>query len=417
MKLTAFCWNVADGRLPEQDLSDFQKERALKQLPSLLDFAGYVLFFPSLMAGPAFDYVDYKRWIETTMFEIPAGVDPSKKPPTRKKRKIPRSATPAMWKAASGLVWILLFLQFSGWFDSSLLTGDTYMSYGFARRIFILHMLGLTTRTKYYGVWALTEGACILSGLGYKGIDPATGKVSWDRLRNVSPWGVETAQNTRAYLGNWNINTNNWLRNYVYLRVTPRGKKPGFRASMATFVTSAFWHGFYPGYYLTFVLASFVQTVAKNCRRYLRPFFIDPKTSQPTSSKIYYDAASWLATQLIFSFTTAPFVLLTLSASLLVWSRVYFYAVIITALSTAFFASSGKKYLITQLNQRNGTIGLRRTQSQESLANREPVLGLPSQPQEDLEELVSEVKAEFETRQRKGSKSTQPVPLSTVKKA
>jgi lysophospholipid acyltransferase len=102
---------------------------------------------------------------------------------------------------------------------------------------------------------------------------------------------------------------------------------------------------------------------------------------------------------------------------LLVWSRVYFYAVIITALSTAFFASSGKKYLISQLNQRNGTIGLRRTQSQESLANREPVLGLPSQPQEDLEELVSEVKAEFETRQRKGSKSTQPVPLSTVKKA
>jgi lysophospholipid acyltransferase len=83
-------------------------------------------------------------------------------------------------------------------------------------------------------------------------------------LRNVSPWGVESAQNTRAYLGNWNINTNNWLRNYMYLRVTPRGKKPGFRASMATFVTSAFWHGFYPGYYLSFVLASFVQTVAKS---------------------------------------------------------------------------------------------------------------------------------------------------------
>jgi hypothetical protein len=61
MKLTAFCWNVADGRLPENDLSDFQKERAIKQLPGPLDFAGYVMFFPSLFAGPAFDYVDYKR--------------------------------------------------------------------------------------------------------------------------------------------------------------------------------------------------------------------------------------------------------------------------------------------------------------------------------------------------------------------
>jgi lysophospholipid acyltransferase len=264
MKLTAFCWNVADGRLPEKDLSDFQKERAIKKLPNLLDFAGYVLFFPSLFAGPAFDYIEYKRWIETTMFELPAGTDPSKKPPTRKKRKIPRSGIPATWKAATGIFWILAFLKLSGFYYPDLFIADKFTTYAFSRRVFMLYMLGVTTRLKYYGVWSLTEGACILSGLGYNGVDPATGKVSWDRLRNVNPWGVESAQNTRAYLGSWNINTNNWLRNYMYLRVTPRGKKPGFRASMATFVTSAFWHGFYPGYYLTFILASFIQTVAKS---------------------------------------------------------------------------------------------------------------------------------------------------------
>jgi len=405
MKLSAFCWNVADGTLPEKDLSDFQKERALKQLPGYLDYAGYVLFFPSLFAGPAFDYVDYKRWIETTMFEVPAGTDPSKKPPTRKKRKIPRSGTPAAWKAATGLFWILFFLRLSGVYYPDLLTGSEYMKYGFIHRVFILHMLGVTTRLKYYGVWTLTEGACILSGLGYKGIDPTTGKVSWDRLRNVNPWGVESAQNTRAYLGNWNINTNNWLRNYIYLRVTPRGKKPGFRASMATFVTSAFWHGFYPGYYLTFILASFVQTVAKNFRRYFRPFFLDPKTSQPTSYKIYYDIFSYLATQLAFSFTTAPFVLLTLPASFIVWSRVYFYAVIGTALSTAFFASPAKPFLIKKLNERAGAAGpkLQRTLSTESIAGKEPVLGLPPNPSKDLEEMMQEAKAEFEARQRKGS--------------
>lgn len=264
MKLTGFCWNVADGRLPEKDLTDFQKDRSLKQLPSLLDFAGYVMFFPSLFAGPAFDFVDYKRWIETTMFALPPGSDPSKAPPTRKKRKIPRSGTPAAWKAAAGLGWILIFLKFSPLYHLDYFTGDEYMKHGILRRVWLLHMLLVTTRTKYYGVWSLTEGACILSGLGYKGVDPVTGKVSWDRLRNVDPWAVESAQNSRAYLGNWNINTNNWLRNYIYLRVTPKGKKPGFRATLATFVASAFWHGFYPGYYLTFVLASLVQTTAKS---------------------------------------------------------------------------------------------------------------------------------------------------------
>lgn len=264
MKLTAFCWNVQDGRLPPEELADFQRERAVAQLPSVLDYAGYVFFFPSLFAGPAFDYVDYRRWIETTMFDVPAGTDPSIKPKTRKKRKIPESHIPATIKLVTGLAWIFLFLQFNPWYNADLVLSEQYLQYGFLRRVWLLEMLGFCTRMKYYGVWSLTEGACVLAGIGYNGVDPKTGKVDWNRLQNVNPLGVELAQNSRAYLENWNMNTNHWLRNYMYLRVTPKGKKPGFRASLATFVTSAFWHGFYPGYYLTFVLAAFLQTIAKS---------------------------------------------------------------------------------------------------------------------------------------------------------
>jgi lysophospholipid acyltransferase len=263
MKLSAFAWNVFDGTLPEDQLSDYQKARRIIRMPGLLDYAGYVLFFPSLMAGPAFDYNEYRDWIDCTMFDVPTTVDPAKKPPTRKKRKIPRSGTPAMWKLASGLIWILAFLNLGKWYGLDVLFSDRFTTYSFLRRIFILHMVLFTARTKYYGVWFLAEGSCILAGLGYNGIDPATGRVSWNRLQNINPWGVEFAQNSRAYLENWNMNTNKWLRYYIYLRVTPRNKKPGFRASMATFITSAFWHGFYPGYYLAFLLASFVQTAAK----------------------------------------------------------------------------------------------------------------------------------------------------------
>jgi lysophospholipid acyltransferase len=274
MKLSAFCWNVADGQLPDELLSDHQRDRALKEIPSPLDFAGYVLFFPSLMVGPAFDYAEYRRWIDTTMFDLPAQVDPSKKPPVRKKRRIPRSGTPATWKGVAGLVWIGLFQLFSPSYSYTAATGPGFLKIGFFNRVWTLYMIGITARFKYYGAWALAEGSCILAGLGYNGVDPVTGKVSWNRLQNVDPWGVESAQNPRGYLGGWNINTNNWLRNYVYLRVTPRGKKPGFRASMITFVTSALWHGFHPGYYLTFILASLVQTAAK--RKLL------PRSTTPT---------------------------------------------------------------------------------------------------------------------------------------
>ncbi|KAG9892195.1 MBOAT family protein-like protein, partial [Aureobasidium melanogenum] len=378
-----------------------QKERALRKLPSLLDYAGFVFFFPSLFAGPAFDYVDYRRWIETTMFELPPGVDPSKAPPTRKQRKIPRSGTPAAWKAAFGLLWILAFLQFSGYYYTDFLLSDGYKQYGLLRRIWVLHMLGFTARMKYYGVWSLTEGACILSGIGYKGIDPKTGKADWNRLQNVKPLEIEFAQNSHAYLGNWNINTNMWLRNYVYLRVTPKGKKPGFRASMATFVTSAFWHGFYPGYYLAFVLASFIQNSAKNSRRLIRPFFMSADGTKALPSKRYYDIFTWLCTQLAFSFTVAPFIFLGFSDSLQIWQRVYFYTIIGVTATSLFLLSPGKQFLQQKVKQHSNPSEEQVKKDLEK-ENRNPTLGLPDDPGRAWDEMVEEIAAEIQERKRKG---------------
>jgi lysophospholipid acyltransferase len=426
MKLSAFCWNVHDGRLPQSELSDFQKYAAIKEFPSVLDFAGYVLFFPSLFAGPAFDYVDYRRWIETTLFDVPPGTDPSKIPPTRKKRKIPRSGRPATAKLVLGLFWILVFVKLGSLYPPSFFLSDEYEKFSFPRRIWQLHMFGLVNRLKYYGSWSLTEGACILSGLGYNGFDPKTGKVFWDRLENVDPWSLETAQNTRGYLESWNKNTNHWLRNYVYLRVTPKGKKPGFRATLATFVTSAFWHGFYPGYYLSFVLASFVQTVAKSMlqstlslsvfgtssliwyisdvRRHVRPFFLSPDGSKPTSSKRYYDFASWVVTQLIMSFTVAPFVILSFSDTIALWGHVYFYGIVSVASAVAFFASPAKGYLIAQQKKRSRP-ALVRTVSAET-----PVLGLPNDLEKEVDDAIKEISEEIEEMRKNGSKVSMPSP-------
>ncbi|TGJ87355.1 hypothetical protein E0Z10_g1374 [Xylaria hypoxylon] len=400
MKLSAFAWNVFDGTLPEDHLSDHQKDRRIIKLPGFLDYAGYVLFFPSLHAGPAFDYNEYRRWVDCSMFDVPATVDPAKKPPTRKKRKIPRSGAPATWKMTCGLLWILAFMNLGKWYSPDVLFTDRYMTYSFLRRIFTLHMVGFTARTKYYGVWFLAEGSCILAGLGYNGIDPTTGKVSWNRLQNINPWGVESAQNSRAYLENWNMNTNNWLRNYIYLRVTPRNRKPGFRASMATFVTSAFWHGFYPGYYLAFVLASFVQTAAKHYRRNVRPFFLDPVTQNPLPNKKYYDLASWLATQATFSFVAAPFIILGFKESFQVWSRVNFYAIFTTFATLAFFASPAKVHLRKMLENKSREAGgrLSRTNSTESIngTRQAPVLGLSADPGKDIDEAIREIQVEVE---------------------
>ncbi|GES62828.1 MBOAT family protein [Aspergillus terreus] len=405
MKLSSFCWNVHDGRLPQAQLSDPQKYAAITEFPGILDYLGYILFFPSLFGGPSFEYVDYRRWIDTTLFDVPPGTDPSKAPPTRKKRRIPRSGTPAFKKAIMGLFWILVFLQLGSVYNQDTVLSEGFMELSFLRRVWTLYMLGFVVRTKYYGVWSLTEGACILSGMGYNGFDPKSGKVFWNRLENIDPWGLETAQNSHAYLGSWNKNTNHWLRNYVYLRVTPKGKKPGFRASLATFATSAFWHGFYPGYYMTFVLGSFIQTVAKNFRRYVRPFFLSPDGSKPTAYKKYYDLFSWFVTQTTLSFAVVPFIFLSFGTSVRIWQSVYYYGIVGNILSLTFFGSPAKGLLIRKLKARNKPY-IPRTTSTEDM--RQPTLGLPSDAIQEFDDAVEEIKAEIESRRRRGSVVTMP---------
>ncbi|KAF5854615.1 hypothetical protein GGP41_007471 [Bipolaris sorokiniana] len=432
MKLTAFCWNVQDGRLADSDLTDFQREHAICTMPSLLDYTGYVFFFPGLMAGPAFDYADYSQYISTTMFTLPPGTDPSRAPPTRKKRKIPRSGVPAAIKAAYGTLWLVAFIKFSSWYYPAFYLGGEWMHYTFLRRVWQLYMLGLTTRMKYYAVWSLSEGACILSGIGYNGLDPKTHRPKWDRLTNIMPLEIEKAQNARAYLGYWNINTNSWLKNYMYLRVTPKGQKPGFRATLATFVTSAFWHGFYPGYYLAFVLAAFVQTAAKNGRRLVRPLFLTPDGKSPLPSKRYYDVFTMVLTQTVFAFVVAPFILLGFSDTIKVWARVYFYALIGVAASYALFSRSFpfRKMLVQRQAARVPPAQpasqiddpaiekaareeirkerLARTASADSMSgvgsqHQMPLLGIADDPEKVVDEIVAEVKAEIELRRRRGS--------------
>lgn len=68
---------------------------------------------------------------------------------------------------------------------------------------------------------------------------------------------LQLATNLRDAINSWNLGTNQWLRLVVYERV------PKKYATLFTFCLSALWHGFYPGYYLTFVLGALFVTTAR----------------------------------------------------------------------------------------------------------------------------------------------------------
>ncbi|KAK9362732.1 MBOAT, membrane-bound O-acyltransferase family-domain-containing protein [Lipomyces starkeyi] len=358
MKLSAFGWNVHDGRRPAAELSSIQKDRALPTLPTIIDYLTYVFFFPSLLVGPSFDYAEFRRWLDFSMFDVESTAPQPMNGKLRKvrKRKIPRSGRVAARKALEGVFWIGLWIGLGTVLSPKYILSNEFRARSFLFRIFYLWPLGFYYRLKYYGAWSLSEGACILSGLSYNGVDPATNKRKWDRVKNIDPYRFETGQNTYTLLETWNMNTNKWLKTYVYLRVTPKGKKPGFNSTFITFLTSAFWHGVSPGYYLTFVTGAFMQSSGRAARRYIRPFFLTSDLSQGGPYKTYYDVLTYVGTQLTMAYAVQPFILLTFNDSMRAWRAVYFYIHVgLFTMTVIFSAKPVKKQIEAKLSARTQT--------------------------------------------------------------
>ncbi|KAK9470887.1 MBOAT, membrane-bound O-acyltransferase family-domain-containing protein [Dipodascopsis tothii] len=389
MKTTAFAWNVADGRRPERELSALQRDRALRALPPVLDYLTYVFFFPSLLIGPSFDFAEFARWLDLSMFDEPARTRGGKP-----RRRIPRSGRVATLKAAEGVLYVALWVALTPTFSAEAVLGDGFMTHNVVYRIFFLWPLNIVYRLKYYGAWSLAEGACILSGLGYNGRDDK-GRARWDRVRNIDPVRFETGQNTFTLLEKWNMNTNKWLKSYVYLRVTPAGRKPGFRSTMATFCASAFWHGIHPGYYLTFVTGAFMQTCGKYSRRYIRPFFLTPDLSGPGPYKRYFDFVSWVAVQLGIAYTVQPFVILGFYDSMRLWARVWFYGHVVLFSMMIVFSTGVRKTIEGRLRERSKTASkldqIKYEAEQSRMrAGHSPALGIPDTDLDELREGVEE---------------------------
>jgi lysophospholipid acyltransferase len=123
-------------------------------------------------------------------------------------------------------------------------------------------------------------------------------------------------------------------------------------------------------------------------------------TQRPLPTKIYYDIFTWLITQLSFTFTVVPFILLQTKPIFTVWTRVYFYAIDGVVLTTIFFASPGRAWLQQRLNARMERPELTRTTS--DVGDHEVMFGVPVDAEKELQQIAQEVRKEIAKRKREG---------------
>ncbi|KAF9468769.1 endoplasmic reticulum protein [Collybia nuda] len=350
MKLTTFAWNVWDGRRPTDDLDKWQTSKRITQYPSLLEFLGYSFYFPGILVGPYLDFPEYRDLVGEVMFE-----DPQAKAKAKAGRKLPVGRKRvAYFKMLMGLVYLGLFVVFGGKLNYATALTPYFASKPLVMRIILFQVYGFFERSKYYAIWTLTEGASILTGLGFTGFN-AQGQSQWEGAANVKVMEIEFPSNFKVLLDSWNMKTNVWLRECVYKRVTPKGKKPGFRSSMITFFTSAFWHGIASGYYLTFLMGGFITTAARLARTNIRPLLLPKPGEKSSGLKEFYDLLGTVLSTAILNYAASPFMLLTASSSITTWSRLGYYGHVIIGGGLVFFYAGGTGYF-RRLQARRGIV-------------------------------------------------------------
>lgn len=315
LKLCALAFNIQDGHSSDQ-VPAYQRAHALERVPTPLAYSGYMFFWCTALAGPFFEYRQYLSFIDRSLFEEAGG-------------KVPAGSGKAAGRCiglALSLMAMMVYVE--PLFPVSALRDPEFIaSTSFLYRVMYVVIVCFVTRCLYYTCWLLVEGANCVCGIGFNGYK-GEGKdriTRWDGVRNVDVFALETSENLRAVVANWNMGTAKWLKHYCYERLVPPGARPTFKTTIITYAVSAVWHGFYPGYYHFFIGYAFFSNAAQVMRNRVRPLVLD------TPIKPVYDLTGRVASILALDYLATSFILMANSYALVYFGGLYYCGHIICA--------------------------------------------------------------------------------------
>ncbi|KAL8610654.1 hypothetical protein ACOMHN_047223 [Nucella lapillus] len=320
-KLTSLAFALSDGHRDDSELTPDQKAQSIREVPDVLSFYSFMFYFHGMMCGPLSFYCDYMAFIRGTDIQHaarPASISASnghtdKIQGEKVSEKDLKHTSAVMKRLLISLLCGALMITLSPVLcPAGGLLEESFFEKSFLEKSLYLLICMTMARQKYYFAWMLGEVVNIAAGFGFNGYD-SSGRPRWDLNENVSVYDVEFAGSLKLIIDGWNKRTLVWLRRVVYDRA-PRNR------TVAVFAVSAVWHGFYPGYYLTFGSATLFTLSARMIRRNVRPLF---QTSE--AKKMVYDVSTFVFARLCNMYMTFPFLTLELMPSLRLYSAQYFW--------------------------------------------------------------------------------------------
>ncbi|KAG7352847.1 membrane-bound O-acyltransferase family protein [Nitzschia inconspicua] len=315
MKLYMIAYNLYDGELLAKGIDNRAAKKcaayALKDKPNLLEFLGYTFCFSNLLAGPASEFSVYEQACNGSIFKMKDG-----------SYKRPDNLFATIRPLLESFVAMGAFLYLGGQFplldptdpqhNTPAILTATFLQKPFLARYFHAWMGLLGVRQKYYFGWKNAEGAQNVWYAGFDGWDENGKAIGWETSSNVDIIGFELASDVQNMSKNWNKKTSFWLTRYVYIRTGG--------SLLAVYSMSAFWHGFYPGYYIFFLSVPIATLCDRLAKKKISPYI-------PPSSSFYpiYCAMGTLATTVTINYMILPFVLLAGSWSIEAYKSFFFF--------------------------------------------------------------------------------------------
>uniref|UniRef100_A0A8C6RL75 Lysophospholipid acyltransferase 5 n=1 Tax=Nannospalax galili TaxID=1026970 RepID=A0A8C6RL75_NANGA len=196
LKLIGLAIDYYDGGKDWNSLSSEQQTYAIRGVPSLLEVAGFSYFYGAFLVGPQFSMNHYMKLVQGQLTDIPG--------------KMPNSTIPALKRLSLGLIYLVGYTLLSPHITEDYLLTEDYDNRPFWFRCMYMLVWGKFVLYKYVTCWLVTEGVCILSGLGFSGFGE-DGKAKWDACANMKVWLFETTPRFNGTIASFNINTNTWV--------------------------------------------------------------------------------------------------------------------------------------------------------------------------------------------------------------
>lgn len=240
-KVTYLAYAVHDYYTPEENLPVEVRGRKITHLPGLREYMSYNFTFIG-WCGPYVDYKDYIDFIyeENNYANI-------------------RFSLKQFLKNMGLLIFCMgFFMSMKDYFPFDLISSTRWWDLNPISMVTYMVVAGFLLRHRYYIAFTYGQITADLAGITWNSENESN-----DLYRNFDWFRIESDNRSRDRLLAWNQGVQRWLKNVCYVRCN--NVIGNTKAALLVFLLSAFWHGFYPSFYLVFATAFVLNENQKSC--------------------------------------------------------------------------------------------------------------------------------------------------------